>query len=127
MSRCHLGRVRPQTEGIVSAAVSRRLSVFVAALFLYVTAHRPADPAGWRWESQRARRADVLYPFVWILSIFDWTWLYSDEFRTIGIVVSVIAVVLAALSLDPGLRDHRGRCRRRRTESWSGTAATASS
>ena len=34
-----------------------------------------------------------------IVSIFNWTWLYSDQFRTIGIVVSVIAIVLAALSL----------------------------
>ena len=41
----------------------------------------------------------LLYLFVWVLAIFDWSWLYSDEFRTIGIAVSAIAVVLAALSL----------------------------
>ena len=37
--------------------------------------------------------------FVSIVSIFNWEWLYSDEFRTIGIVVSLLAIVLAALSL----------------------------
>ena len=40
-----------------------------------------------------------LYTFVFILSIFNWSWLYSDSFRTIGIVVTLIAIVLAALSL----------------------------
>ena len=36
---------------------------------------------------------------MWVLAIFDWQWLYTDEFRTVGLVVSVIAVILAALSL----------------------------
>ena len=41
----------------------------------------------------------LLYLFVWVLSIFNWGFLYSDQFRTVGIVVTVIAVILAALSL----------------------------
>ena len=41
----------------------------------------------------------LLYFFVFILSIFNWAWLYSDNFRTVGIVVTVIAIVLASLSL----------------------------
>ena len=41
----------------------------------------------------------LLYTFVFVLSIFDWDWLYSDEFRTIGVGVTLIAIVLAALSL----------------------------
>ena len=41
----------------------------------------------------------LLYLFVWVLAIFDWGFLYSDQFRTVGIVVTVISVVLAALSL----------------------------
>ena len=41
----------------------------------------------------------LLYFFVFILSIFNWGWLYSDSFRTVGLVVTVIAIVLAALSL----------------------------
>ena len=41
----------------------------------------------------------LLYLFVWVLSIFNWGLLYCDQFRTVGIVVTVIAVVLAALSL----------------------------
>ena len=40
----------------------------------------------------------MLYLFVFVLSIFNWSWLYSDSFRTIGLVVSAISVVLAALS-----------------------------
>ena len=31
----------------------------------------------------------LLYLFVFVLSIFDWGWLYSDQFRTIGIVVTL--------------------------------------
>ena len=41
----------------------------------------------------------LLYFFVFVLSIFNWGWLYSDSFRTVGIVVTLIAIVLAALSL----------------------------
>ena len=41
----------------------------------------------------------LLYTFVFVLSIFNWDWLYSDEFRTIGVGVTLIAIVLAALSL----------------------------
>ena len=36
---------------------------------------------------------------MFVLSIFNWDWLYSDEFRTVGVVVTLIAIVLAALSL----------------------------
>ena len=41
----------------------------------------------------------LLYTFVFILSIFNWGWLYSDSFRTVGLVVTLLAIVLAALSL----------------------------
>jgi len=55
--------------------------------------------------SLNPRRAAVLgilyavYFFVFIVSLFDWGWLYSDSFRAIGLVVTVFAIVLAALSL----------------------------
>ena len=88
-----------QTEGIVGAAVLSTLCVFVVALLLYVT--RIIKP------SQKMAFAVVagigglmlLYTFVFFVSIFNWAWLYSDNFRTIGIVVTLIAIVLAALSL----------------------------
>ena len=32
------------------------------------------------------------------MSIFDWSWLYSDQFRTLGVIVTLISVALAALS-----------------------------
>jgi uncharacterized YccA/Bax inhibitor family protein len=88
-----------QTEGIVGAAVIATLGVFVAALFLYVT--RLVRPTRRMAFGVTAGLLGLmlLYTFVWIVSIFNWAWLYSDEFRTIGIVVSLIAVVLAALSL----------------------------
>ena len=41
----------------------------------------------------------LLYTFVFVLSIFNWGWLYSESFRTVGVVVTLIAIVLAALSL----------------------------
>ena len=31
----------------------------------------------------------LLYFFVFILSIFNWDWLYSDSFRTVGVVVTL--------------------------------------
>jgi uncharacterized YccA/Bax inhibitor family protein len=88
-----------QTEGIVGAAVLSTLCVFIASLFLYIT--RIIKP------TQKLAFAVVagigglcmLYFFVFILSIFNWGWLYSDSFRSIGIVVTIIAIVLAALSL----------------------------
>jgi uncharacterized YccA/Bax inhibitor family protein len=88
-----------QTDGIVGAAVLSTLCVFVVALFLYVT--RLIKP------TQKLAFAVVagmgglllLYFFVFILSIFNWGWLYSDSFRSVGIVVTVLAIVLAALSL----------------------------
>ena len=36
---------------------------------------------------------------MFIVSLFDWTWLYSESFRTIGLVVTVLSIILAALSL----------------------------
>jgi uncharacterized YccA/Bax inhibitor family protein len=88
-----------QTEGIVGAAVLSTVCVFIAALFLYVT--RIVKP------TQKMAFVVVaglgglllLYTFVFFLSIFNWSWLYSDSFRTVGIVVTIIAIVLAAMSL----------------------------
>ena len=88
-----------QTEGIVGAAVLSTLCVFIVSLLLYVT--RIIKP------TQKLAFAVVagmgglmlLYTFVFFVSIFNWAWLYSDNFRTIGIVVTLIAIVLAALSL----------------------------
>jgi len=88
-----------QTDGIVGAAVLSTLCVFVVSLLLYVTRIVKA--------TQKLAFAVVagvgglclLYFFVFILSIFNWGWLYSDSFRSVGIVVTIIAIVLAALSL----------------------------
>jgi uncharacterized YccA/Bax inhibitor family protein len=88
-----------QTEGIVGAAILSTVCVFVVSLLLYVT--RIIKP------TQKLAFAVVaglgglclLYFFVFIVSIFNWAWLYSDNFRTIGLVVTTFAIVLAALSL----------------------------
>lgn len=88
-----------QTDGIVGAAVLSTLCVFIVAFLLYVT--RIIKP------TQKMAFAVVagigglclLYLFVFVLAIFDWSWLYSDEFRSIGIVVTIIAIILASLSL----------------------------
>lgn len=88
-----------QTEGIVGAAILSTACVFAVSLVLYMT--RIIKP------TQKLAFAVVagigglcmLYFFVFVLSIFNWTWLYSESFRSVGIVVTVIAIVLAALSL----------------------------
>ncbi len=88
-----------QTEGIVGAAVLSTLCVFVVALVLYAT--RIVKP------TQKLAFAVIagmgglmlLYFIVFVMSIFDWSWLYSESFRTMGVVITLISVVLAALSL----------------------------
>jgi uncharacterized YccA/Bax inhibitor family protein len=88
-----------QTEGIVGAAVLSTLCVFLVALVLYVT--RIVKP------TQKLAFAVIagmgglmlLYFIVFVMSIFNWSWLYSESFRTVGLVITVISVVLAALSL----------------------------
>ena len=111
-----------QTEGIVGAAILSTMCVFVVSLFLYVT--RIIKP------TQKLAFAVVaglgglcmLYFFVFIVSIFNWAWLYSDSFRAIGVVVTTFAIVLAALSLvlDFGTIERRRR-RSARPRSSSGT------
>ena len=88
-----------QTEGIVGAAIVGTVCVFIAALVLYVLRIiRPTNKMAFGVAAAMCGLG-LLYFFVFILSIFNWTWLYSDSFRTIGIVVTAIAVILAALSL----------------------------
>ena len=88
-----------QTEGIVGAAVLATVCVFVVSLLLYVTRIiKPTRRLAFG-VSAAIGGLCLLYFFVFVVSLFDWGWLYSDSFRTIGVVVTVIAVVLAALSL----------------------------
>ncbi|MGI9624492.1 MAG: Bax inhibitor-1/YccA family protein [Acidimicrobiales bacterium] len=88
-----------QTEGIVGAAIIATVCVFLAALFLYLT--RIIKPTRKMAFGVTAAIAGLclLYFFVAIVSLFDWGWLYSDEFQTIGVIITVISVILAALSL----------------------------
>ncbi len=87
-----------QTEGIVGAAVLSTVAVFLVALVLYLT--RIVKPTQTLAFAVTAGLGGLclLYLFVGVLAIFDWSWLYSDQFQTMGVIVSVIAVVLAALS-----------------------------
>src|SRR5262245_26360524 len=88
-----------QTDGIVGAAVLSTVCVFAVALFLYATRIiRPTRRMAFAVTAAIGGLC-LLYLFVFVLSIFNWSWLYSDEFRSIGIVVTLIAVVLAAMSL----------------------------
>lgn len=88
-----------QTDGIVSAAVLSTVCVFAVALLLYVTRIiRPTQKLAFAVVAGLGGLS-LLYLFTFVLSIFNWGWLYSESFRTIGIVVTIIAVVLAALSL----------------------------
>ena len=88
-----------QTEGIVGAAVLSTVCVFVAALFLYVTRIvKPTRRMAFAVIAGLGGLA-LLYLFVFVLSIFNWGWLYSESFRTVGIIVTLLAILLAALSL----------------------------
>jgi uncharacterized YccA/Bax inhibitor family protein len=88
-----------QTDGIVGAAILSTIGVFVVALFLYVTRIvKPTQKLAFAVIAGMGGLA-LLYLFVWVLAIFNWEFLYSDEFRTVGIIVTVLAVILAALSL----------------------------
>jgi len=88
-----------QTDGIVSAAVLSTGCVFAVALLLYVTRIiRPTQRLAFAVIAGLGGLS-LLYLLTFVLSIFNWGWLYSESFRTVGIIVTVIAVVLAALSL----------------------------
>src|SRR6476469_7202951 len=82
-----------QTEGIVGAAVLSTLCVFVVALLLYVTRIiKPTQKLAFAVVAGMGGLA-LLYFFVFVLSIFNWSWLYSESFRSIGLVVTLIAIV----------------------------------
>ncbi len=88
-----------QTEGIVGAAVLSTMCVFVVSFLLYVTRIiKPTQKLAFAVIAGMGGLA-LLYFFVFILSIFNWGWLYSESFRSVGLVVTLIAIVLAALSL----------------------------
>ncbi|MDY7104736.1 MAG: Bax inhibitor-1/YccA family protein [Actinomycetota bacterium] len=88
-----------QTEGIVSAAVLGTVCVLAVSLFLYASrVIRPTAKMAFG-VSAGIGGLCLLYFLVWMLSIFDVDFLYSDQFRSIGIVVTIAAIVLAALSL----------------------------
>ena len=100
--------------------------VFVVALFLYVTRIvRPTQRMAFAVTAGLGGLI-LLYLFVSLVSIFNWSWLYSDQFRAIGIVVSLIAIVLAALSLTLDFGTIEAGVEAGRRSTWSGTAGTAS-
>ena len=89
-----------QTEGIVGAAILSTMCVFVVALLLYVTRHHQAHPeAGVRRRRRdgRARRCSTSS----CSSCRSSTGAGSTATTSgpIGVVVTLIAIVLAALSL----------------------------
>ncbi|RLE21705.1 MAG: hypothetical protein DRJ50_08745 [Actinobacteria bacterium] len=88
-----------QTEGIVGAAIIATVCVFLAALFLYVTRIiRPTRKMAFGVTAAIGGLC-LLYLMVGILAIFNWSWLYSEQFQVVGVVISGLAVILAALSL----------------------------
>lgn len=88
-----------QTDGIVGAAVVSTVCVFFVSLVLYLTGIvKPTRKLAFAVIAGMGGLA-LLYLFVAVLSLFDWGWRYSDQFRIVGIVVTLLAVVLAALSL----------------------------
>jgi uncharacterized YccA/Bax inhibitor family protein len=88
-----------QTAGIVAAAILGTVGVFLVALFLYVTRIvRPTQKMAFAVVAGLGGLF-LLYFFIWILAIADASFLSSEQYRTWGIAISLIAVILAALSL----------------------------
>ncbi len=88
-----------QTEGIVGAAVLSTVCVFFVAWLVYALGIiKPTAKLAFG-VSVAIGGLMLLYFLVFIVSLFDWEWLYSESFRTIGLVVTLLAIVLAALSL----------------------------
>jgi uncharacterized YccA/Bax inhibitor family protein len=88
-----------QTDGIVGAAVLSTLGVFLAALGVYALGLiRPTSRLTFGVAAGIGGLC-LLYLFVFVLSIFQWTWLFGDNLGAIGVIVTLLAIVLAALSL----------------------------
>jgi uncharacterized YccA/Bax inhibitor family protein len=88
-----------QTDGIVGAAVLSTVCVFAAALVVYATRIvRPTQKMAFAVAAGIGGLC-LLYLFIAVLSLFDWDWLYSAQFRTFGVVITLLSIVLAALSL----------------------------
>ena len=96
-----------QTEGIVGAAVLSTLCVFLVSLVLYVTRIvRPTQKLAFAVIAGMGGLM-LLYFVMFVMSIFNWSWLYSDSFRTIGLVITIISVALRRAQPRAGLRRHR--------------------
>ncbi len=88
-----------QTEGIVGAAILSTVCVFLVALVLYLTRIiKPTQRLAFGVTAALGGLC-LLYFVVFVVSIFDWGWLYSDQFQTIGLIITLLSIILAALSL----------------------------
>ena len=107
------------TKASSRAAVVSTAGVFLASLFLFTTRIVGRRRSGVRGD-RGPRRALLLYFFVSILSIFDWGFLYTEEFRSVGVVVTMFAMVLAAfcLALDFGIIEAGEKSRSAKGVEW---------
>lgn len=88
-----------ETHGIVAAAILGTLFVFVVSLLCYVTGIvKPTRRLAFGVTVALGGLL-LMYLFVGLLSVFDWSFLYSDQFRAAGIAINLAVVVLAALAL----------------------------
>jgi uncharacterized YccA/Bax inhibitor family protein len=87
-----------QTEGAVAAAVLGTACVFLAALVLYAT--RLVRPTAKMAFGVTAGIAGIclLYLVLWIFALFGWQFRYSHAFGSLAVTVSIISIILAALS-----------------------------
>ncbi len=88
-----------QTDGIVSAAVACTIAVMLASLFLYATGIvRPTQRMAFGVAAAMGGLL-LFWSFVWLVSLFGWTWSYSSNVSSVAIAVNLLVVVLAALTL----------------------------
>lgn len=88
-----------QTNGIVGAAILSTVCVFVVTWLVYASGIIEPTRKLAFGVSAAAGGMLVFLLLVFLAGIFDWDWLSSETFQTVGLIVTVLAIVLAALGL----------------------------
>jgi uncharacterized YccA/Bax inhibitor family protein len=87
-----------QTEGAVAAAVLGTACVFFSALVLYATRLvRPTAKMAFGVTVGLVGLC-LLYLVLWVFTLFGWHFRYSHAWNSLAVTVSVISIILAALS-----------------------------
>lgn len=88
-----------QANGVVGAAVLGTVCVFAVAWVLYASGLiRPTARLAFAVTAGMGGLM-LLYLVAWLASLFDWSWQFTQTFTMLGVVVTLVAVGLAAMNL----------------------------